>query len=143
MVWESGERFSVNSGRQNLFSGVSSLANLDSDRTLGTVFKFEGNVYWFSPDQALLFTHPGAGEAASTGRNSFVGPRYFNFDAAMHKRFYLGDKKYVQFRVEAYNLFNQTHFDLPTTDITNPNFGIIRTTKGSPRSLQVALRFQF
>ncbi|MBN1570392.1 MAG: TonB-dependent receptor [Acidobacteria bacterium] len=143
MLWESGQRFSVYSGRQNLFADVSSLANLEGKRTIGTIYKFSGNIYWFNPDQALLFTHPDAGEAASSGRNTFVGPRYFNMDAVIHKRFHIGEKRYVQFRAEAYNVFNNTHFGLPNTDIDSSIFGIIRRTQGSPRSLQVALRLQF
>ncbi len=143
MVWESGQRFSVFSGRQTLFSGVPSVANLQGSRRIGTIYKFAGNIYWFNPDQTELFTHPAAGQSGSSGRNSFVGPRYFNMDAVLHKNFHVGEKRYVQLRAEAYNVFNNTRFGLPNTNIDNATFGIIRTTQGSPRSLQLALRFQF
>jgi hypothetical protein len=61
----------------------------------------------------------------------------------MHKNFYLSEKRYVQFRAEAYNVFNNTHFGLPNNNIDDPNFGVISSTQGSPRALQLALRLQF
>jgi hypothetical protein len=143
LVWESGQRFSVYSGRQNLFSGVPSLANYEGSRDIGTIFSSQGNIRWFNEEQTLRFTHPEAGDTASSGRNSFVGPRYFNLDMVMHKNFYLSEKRYVQFRAEAYNVFNNTHFGLPNNNIGDPNFGVISSTQGSPRALQLALRLQF
>jgi hypothetical protein len=143
LVWESGQRFSVYSGRQNLFSGVPSLANYDGSRDIGSVFNANGQLHWFNDEQTLGFTHPEAGVTATSGRNSFVGPRYFNMDMVAHKNFYFGEKRYVQFRAEAYNVFNNTHFGLPNNNIGSSNFGVISSTKGSPRLLQVALRVQF
>jgi hypothetical protein len=146
MVWQSGRRFTVTSGRQSLFADVYSTANLDEDkgsRKMGAFYQNSGNIYWFNPDQINYFTHPGAGEIGSSGRNSFIGPRYFNMDAVLHKKFYLSDTRYLQLRIEAFNVFNNTHFDIPNTDINNPKFGIITSTIGSPRSLQVAMRLKF
>ncbi len=70
-------------------------------------------MYWFNPDQADLFTYPAAGEAGSSGRNSYVGPKYSNIDAVLRKKFNWSEKKSVQFRLEGYNLFNNAHFGLP------------------------------
>jgi len=110
---------------------------------MGTLYRFAGNIYWFNPDQINFFTHPEAGDIGSSGRNSFVGPKYFNMDATLYKKFYIGENRYLQLRVEAFNVFNNTHFGLPNTDINNQYFGIITTTQGSPRSLQVAMRLKF
>jgi len=140
---ESGARFSVNSGRQTLFAGVPSLADFSGKRSIGTIYRFQGNIYWFNPDQAQLFTYPDAGESGTSGRNSFAGPGYTNVDMLLHKRFTLRERAYLQLRVEAYNVLNKTHFGLPITNLFDANFGIIRTTQGSPRALQVALRLGF
>jgi hypothetical protein len=122
---------------------VHSLANYEGSRSIGAIYQNQGNIYWINPDLSQLFTHPEAGETASSGRNSFVGPTYFNMDVVLHKKFYFGENRFVQFRAEAYNVFNNTHFGLPNTNIDDAYFGIIRTTQGSPRSLQLGLRVQF
>jgi hypothetical protein len=142
-IRESGARFSVYSGRQTLYAGVSSLANYDGKRDIGRFYKNQGYIYWISPDQAASFTYPDLAEAGTSGRNSFVGPGYSNLDAALHKKFSLRENSSLQVRVEAFNVFNRTHFSVPVSNLFDPNFGIIRSTQGSPRALQVALRLQF
>jgi hypothetical protein len=155
LVKQSGQRFTVTTGLQHLFSGVSSTANLDTgdtdtdssekhgSRSMGAIYKNSGNIYWFNPTQAAYFTNPGAGEVGSSGRNSFIGPHYFNMDAVLHKKFYLNEDKYLQLRIEGFNVFNNTHYGLPGTNLNSGDFGIITRTIGSPRSLQVALRLKF
>ncbi len=146
LVWQSGQRFTVTSGRQSLFADVYSTANLDEkdgSRKMGAIYKNAGNIYWFNPDQIEYFTHPDAGEIGSSGRNSFIGPRYFNMDAVLHKKFYLSENRYLQLRIEGFNVFNNPHFGVPSTDINDNYFGIIRSTIGSPRSLQIAMRLKF
>jgi len=143
VVWESGQHFSVNSGRENLYAGVESLANLEGSRDVGALTQINGVIYWFNPDQAKLFTYPDAGEIPNSGRNSFSGPSYFNLDVMLQKKFWLGEKKSIQFRIEAYNIFNNTRFAIPGTNLDSDDFGIITSTVGNPRRMQLALRFQF
>jgi hypothetical protein len=52
----------------------------------------------------------------------------------------------LDFRAEAFNLFNHANFSNPDNTITDPTFGeILQTAKvgGDPRILQLALRFSF
>ncbi len=142
-IWESGSPFSVNSGVQNLYAGVSSLANLEGSHKIGQIYHFGDRTYWFSPDQADLFSFPKAGETANSGRNSFTGPRYFNLDAMLRKNFWIGEKTSVQFRFEAYNLFNNTRFANPNSNLYDSLFGVITSTRGNPRRIQMALKLQF
>lgn len=145
-TWESGQRFSVNSGLQTRYAGVSSYANLDEDANidlLGNIIHYNGLVYYFGLDQLKLFTYPKAGEEGTSGRNSFIGPKYLNVDLMLHKKFRIGERQSVQFRMEAYNFFNKAHFALPNTNIYNTDFGIITSTTGTPRVIQLALRYQF
>jgi hypothetical protein len=146
MTAESGARFSVNSGLQTKFAGVASYANLDEDAnrdSMGNIIDFNGSIYWFDLDQIKQFTYPVAGEDGNSGRNSFKGPKYYNMDFLLHKKFMVGEKQSVMFRFEAYNLFNRANFGLPNTNIFDSNFGIISTTVGNPRIIQAALRYQF
>ena len=112
-IGESGKRFSVLSGRETQYADVPSLASYERYPPDGTIYRKDGIIYWFNPDQADLFTHPVSGKTAIPGRNSFEGPGYHNLDAALHKKFNWGESKYVQFRLEGYNLLNHTRFGLP------------------------------
>ncbi|MGH9658778.1 MAG: hypothetical protein ACRD96_09550, partial [Bryobacteraceae bacterium] len=53
---------------------------------------------------------------------------------------FFGEKGGIEYRFEAFNLFNATHLGLPVTGLTNPNFGRITGTDGEPRILQMALK---
>ena len=142
-IRESGARFSVYSGRETQFAGVQSLASYGTTRPIGTLVRKDGIVYWFFTEQADLFTYPAAGEGGSSGRNSYVGPGYSNIDAVLRKKFNWSEHKSVQIRLEGYNLFNNAHFGLPQTTLGNSDFGMIRSTQGAPRSLQIALQLGF
>ena len=142
-IWESGAHFSVNSGVQNRYAGVYSLANLEGSRNIGQISNVGNSTYWFRPEQVSLFSYPEAGEIANSGRNSFTGPRYFNLDALLRKNFWVGEKTSVQFRFEVYNLLNHTHFANPDADLYDQKFGVVTSTNGNPRRLQMALKLQF
>jgi hypothetical protein len=144
-VWESGQRFSVYSGLESQFAGVSTLANVDrsTSKKLGTIFNYQGTVYWFDPDAVALFSHPVAGQSGDSGRNSFKGPKYFNLDMVLHKRFTVRENQFLQLRLEGYNLFNKTRFALPDNNLSSSSFGTINSTQGNPRLFQFALKYQF
>ena len=59
------------------------------------------------------------------------------------KEIALRERYRVQFRGEFFNLFNHPQFDLPNASIGNPNAGRISATVGTPRDIQLSLRFQF
>ena len=145
LLWirESGQRFSVNSGLQNQYAGVTGLADFSGDRSMGQIYHNNGIVYWFDTAQARLFTYPGPGEASNSGRNSFTGPGFENLDLLLYKRFFIRESKSLQFRIEAFNVLNSTNFSVPDTNLYSPTFGTVVSTQGNPRRLQVALRFQF
>ena len=53
---------------------------------------------------------------------------------------FFGEGGRIEYRFEAFNLFNATHLANPVTGLTNPNFGKITGTDGDPRILQMALK---
>lgn len=142
-VKESGARFSVNSGIENQYAGVIGLADYSGNRNIGSIAHSNGAIYWFNPKQAEQFTYPEAGEDPTSGRNSFTGPSYADLDAVLQKKFTVRENKSLQLRVEAYNVLNSTHFSIPDATLSDPNFGVINSTQGNSRRMQVALRYQF
>jgi Carboxypeptidase regulatory-like domain/TonB dependent receptor len=92
------------------------------------------------------------------GRNAFRGFGGTQLDLAIRKDFHLGEKVGLQFRAEAFNLFNHPQFGAIYTNLGTgePLFGTASSTRnsylgglntlyqtGGPRSLQIALRLHF
>lgn len=135
-----------------LASNLGALADFSGkSREIGTVERFGGGVRFFTPDQLGLFSVPVAGGIGNSGRNTFRGPGFFNTDLSVVKRFRLfGERTYLTFRGEAYNLFNTVNFSPPSVNLQTPQtFGIISSTptgaanQSGARILQGALRLDF
>src|SRR5215468_10089452 len=133
-IWESGTAFSVLSGFQTAATSVQSMADFKGDRNVGAVDRRGDGVYWFSSEQIARFSFPAAGEIGNSGRNAFRGPRLFNTDLSLSKRFTIAEKHAILFRAEAYNLFNNVNFANPTANLNAAaSFGQISTTvQGQP-----------
>ncbi|HKW68813.1 MAG TPA: hypothetical protein VJP04_16075, partial [Terriglobales bacterium] len=63
-------------------------------------------------------------------------------DMSIFKNFSLSERWRLQFRAEAFNVFNHTNFYLGSNDISNPQFGQAGGT-ANPRNLQFALKLAF
>jgi hypothetical protein len=145
VIWQSGGPFTISSGRNTTYGLVNSWANYTGSRNVGNVVR-QGNGVWFYPQDtfATQFTFPGAGDFGNTGRNTFRGPRYFDSDVSLVKRFRLYEHHSLTFRAEAYNIFNNVNFGNPSVSLTSPQtFGKLTSLVGSPRILQMALRYDF
>jgi hypothetical protein len=106
----------------------------------------------FRSESAALgaFSGPLGIEAGS--RNNLRGPHFSDFDIGLIKQFPVTERAHMEFRADAYNVFNHPNFELPgaagTADITSPStFGVISSDYGSQiggfRVLQLALRLDF
>jgi hypothetical protein len=74
------------------------------------------------------------------------GPGFTNVDSSLFKEFPIRDAVHLQFRAEAYNLFNHPQFDNPTAnlDFLNTNgFTQISALRNPSRVLQLALKLFF
>ena len=82
------------------------------------------------------------------GRNTFVGPKYFDMDMSLFKNFKITERVNFQFRVETFNLLNHTNFALPGANgaghnrITDPAFGTAGTVF-NPRQMQFGAKISF
>jgi len=84
------------------------------------------------------------------GRNTAVGPGLMSVDFALVKNTAIGEKKNLQFRAEAFNLFNRANFDLPNHTVFLSANGLPSATAGritgtvtSSRQLQFSLKLAF
>ena len=110
----------------------------------------DGTVQLFADQSAALSAFSGPVGLQVGSRNNLRGPSAFAMDAGLAKTFRLTPERLnLQFRADAFNVFNHPTFDLPSSapynDITSGQFGqITKTALGStPRVVQLALRLEF
>ncbi|HSS22714.1 MAG TPA: carboxypeptidase regulatory-like domain-containing protein [Pyrinomonadaceae bacterium] len=77
------------------------------------------------------------------GRNTLVGPGYVNMDFGLHKKFKVTEGSTLQLQANAFNLFNHPNFGLPVGNLNSPQAGRSTATVGTPRVIQLALRYDF
>jgi hypothetical protein len=142
LTLQAGRPFSVGASNNATAGAGSALADLvgagypvlDSGRPKGQKLA----AYY----DTARFANPAPGTFGTLGRNILIGPGFANIDVSLAKGWRLPfiEGARIEYRFEAFNLFNATHLALPTTGLTNPNRGKITGTDGDPRILQMALK---
>ena len=92
------------------------------------------------------FQRAPAGQFGDSGVGILRGPGYWNWDLGLSKNFYFADRRYVTFRVEAFNVLNHPNYALRagSADIADPTtFGRIQNTFSAPRIVELVLKFTF
>ncbi|HEV1283653.1 MAG TPA: TonB-dependent receptor, partial [Bryobacteraceae bacterium] len=98
-----------------------------------------------------------AQQVGNVGRNSLIGPGFFNLNAALAKTFDFSERMHLQLRFETVNTTNTPQFANPNATCctsNNANFGAVTGTissgsgsinagTGSPRTLQLGAKFTF
>ncbi len=95
---------------------------------------------FFDPD---AFQIPDPGRFGTSGRNAIIGPGIKNMDLALSRAFRVSDFTRLQFRADAYNVFNHPNFVAPPSMqnfADSPDFGQLFVAR-SPRILQFGLKF--
>jgi hypothetical protein len=95
---------------------------------------------WYNP---LDFVAPPPNTYGDTGRGILYGPGHVNFDTSLSKRFVVVGRANVEFRWDAFNLFNHPGFGFPQQNFDSPTAGRITTTVVDNRSMQFSLKFNF
>ncbi len=97
---------------------------------------------WFNQ---FAFTQPQAGFLGNAGTGIIRGPALMVLDAAFYKEFHLNEKRYFEFRAEAFNVLNHTNFTTVNTTYngsTTGTFGTV-TAAADPRILEFAGKIHF
>jgi outer membrane receptor protein involved in Fe transport len=77
--------------------------------------------------------------------NSLVTDWGRNLDLSLFRQFHigLGEKRFFEFRAEAFNVFNNVVFSYPDSGIGDTNYGRVTGQMNIPRELQLGLKFYF
>jgi hypothetical protein len=115
------------------------LPNFTPGKILNNTNPRSGQTYF----NTSLFTEAALGQMGNSNGAFFHGPGINNFDMALLKNFKITESKALEFRVEAFNIWNHAQFDSPDGNIDDGTaFGLV-TSANAPRILQMALRFTF
>lgn len=106
---------------------------------------------WFN---TAAFCVPGSNGCGTSvfgdlGRNVLIGPGFDDFDFSVIKNTKVSESTTVQFRAEAFNIFNNPNLGQPGRTVGSATFGRILSTRyppgdsGSARQIQFALKFMF
>lgn len=88
------------------------------------------------------FTKPANDNFGNVKKDSFVGPRYVDWDESLTRDFPIKERTKFQFRAEYFNLLNHTNLGTPNVSETSASFGRI-TSDVSPRIAQLSLKLMF
>jgi len=158
----SGQPFNINTGfnnsqnndsqqtdRPNLAAGFSN--NPISGVTAGCAGVAAGQKLgtpdlWFDP---CAFTLQKAGTFGNLGRNTVIAPGFREFNTTLQKTTTIREGKTLEFRAEFFNVLNHANFTLPARTVFNSKdsrtgaAGVISTTQGNNRQIQLGLKLNF
>jgi hypothetical protein len=174
---QSGSPLNVTTGLTNLTGAGTLRPDILAAPEIVNTYRADGGVQWFQPNSQSVcdlraghFCPAGAQfeiPATAAGifhfgdmqRNSITGPDFRNLDLSLAKTTRITERVRVEFRADAFDLFNHPNFGNPQsltaasvatpTSAASTAFGIIRNTRfpngdsGSSRQLQVGMKFLF
>jgi hypothetical protein len=85
------------------------------------------------------------GTFGDSGRNTLIGPGWFDSDLSVIKSFPIKEQMRIEFRAEAYNVFNHANLANPNSCVDCGGAGQIFSlaNNASMRKMQFGLRFEF
>lgn len=96
---------------------------------------------WFNPDPSR-FSAPAAGYYGNSPVGNILGPGVVNFDMAFYKDFLVHEQHTIQFRWEAFNVFNHTNFLAIDKTYGSGTFGHVLSAR-DPRIMEAGIRYTF
>jgi len=95
---------------------------------------------WFD---YTAFVAPPANTYGDVARGVLYSPGVVQFDMSFTKNFKVTEQVRVEFRFDAFNMFNTPILGFPNASIGSPTVGKITSTNGDNRDLQFALKVNF
>jgi hypothetical protein len=174
---QSGNPLNVTTGLTNLTGSGTLRPDIIATPVIVNEYRSDGGVQWFEPNSQSVCdlraghfcpagaqfeipaTAGGVFHFGNERRNSLLGPDFRNMDLSLAKTTRITERVRVEFRADAFDLFNHPNFGNPQSltaaSLTSPTgtpsgaFGVIRNTRfpngdsGSSRQLQVGMKFLF
>jgi hypothetical protein len=143
--WQTNSIFTLRSGLPLTVGGLNrSLSGVNKDHAdqVGDPTRPAGAdpvLAWFN---TAAFVANAPGSVGNTGRNILRGPATWNVNFSAFKNFRATERFTVQYRFEAFNLFNKANFGNPNSTVNNANMGKILSA-ADPRVLQMGLKLLF
>jgi hypothetical protein len=122
-------------------SGNGLRPNLIADPVLADDSQRKKTLTWFN---TAAFQAPPQFTFGNSPRtfSNLRGPAYFGTNLSLQRNFKFTETSRLQFRAEAFNLFNRTNFTIPSTILGAVNFGQLINAEDA-RQLQFALKLYF
>jgi hypothetical protein len=143
---QSGSYSTITDGVDNSLTGISDRPNYTgqsvsvANQTISSWFNNQAFV-----DAPVNASCPSYGCLGNVGRQTVRGPGGWDTDIALIRGFPVTEHTHLDFRAEAFNLFNHPWFGNPSTSLNSPTFGQITSTLSptNQRILQLALKYVF
>ena len=154
--WQWNGIFNVQSGfpfTPQIGANVSGTGDTDNPDVTNLNPDFKGNVIlgvdgfkktgrYFDPNAFLL---PLSGTFGNVARGSLTGPALTTVDTSLFKKIRINEQWNLQFRAEAFNVFNHANFAEPNAVVFQGNnysssAGVITSTATTSRQIQFALK---
>jgi len=126
-------------------NGVNNTWGIDTPDVTAGSLHLNGNPQTGPYFDTSRFAFQALGTPGSAKPRFFCGPGMVNFDTSLQKDVYLSESKAVEFRFEAFNLFNHPQYfgaDSVDGSIDSGTFGQIVKAM-NPRLMQAAVKFRF
>jgi hypothetical protein len=141
LTLQTGQPFTVNSSLDVNFDGnlsdrlgqVKNLVVSDKGMTRLTL----------APNTSSFSLLALAGTDGTVGRNTFRSSGVASLDLAISRKIQLTESQKINLRLEAFNIFNRTHFGVPIRILEAPSFGSSVNTSLDSRVLQFAITYSF
>lgn len=142
----SGQRYGVTDGEDQANTGNTGWAgyeqaNLVGDPNSGSCSNgahVHSQSCWFNNK---AFAKPAFGSFGNIRPDPYQAQTYWNVDFSVFRQFPLwSERRRLEFRAEAFNLFNTVIFGTPNSDINGGGFGLVTQTANSARVMQFGLK---
>ena len=91
---------------------------------------FDPAIGYTPADPSARYVVAGSGALTTVGRNSFLSPGFATFNLSLAKNTYLSESKYLQMRVDVFNIFNHPSYALSNGNVFNTSGIAIAQSSG-------------
>lgn len=144
--FSSGQRFTVTDGNdtENVGCCLQERVDVVGDPQIGVRHTASG-ILGLNP---AAFAAPPAYTYGTEGVNQYTDPLRHEIDGTLSRQFHIGEERYFEFRLDAFNVFNNVVFNGPDASISDANFGQVTSQQnalgfGGTRNVQLALKFYY